>query len=1279
MSNVVPSPAAAPEPLPASFGPFLVRGVVGRGGMGVVYRAEHRDTGEAVAVKSVSLARRTSLAGIRSEIGALGRLAHPGIVSIRGHGIEAGVPWYAMELLEGGTLSTFIRDLWPARSAVDATTTTVSPSAPFVPLGVASFAAANRVGFGPKPAAAAGRLTEVARVFRQIAEALAYLHGRGVVHRDIKPSNVFVREDGTPVLVDFGLIWRARGSVGREALELGGRLVGTFAYLSPEQINREAIDGRTDLYALGCVLYETVTGVVPFAGPGGDHIMRQHLTELPTPPSQLVRGLDERFDRLILSLLAKKRRERIGHAEDVVRILTSIIGGPAPVVAETQAYLYRPELAGRDDILGEIESGLDRLARKEGSFVCFAGESGIGKTFLAGEASKRAIMRNLRVIGGECVPLAPQTGSATIVEHRGLPLQPFRPLLDAVADYCREHGAARTERVLGARAKVIAEQVPEFAELPGVSAHAAPPDLPPDEAHRRLIDDLRETLAVFASEDRPLLIVLDDLQWADELSLRLLLAMPREWLRDNGVMILGTYRSDEVGPDLCALIASPGIRALPIERMNAKFVGQIACDMLGVQAVPQTVIDFLWEHSEGVPFFVAEYLRTAVSEGLLLREGGQWILRGGAISEAELRALPLPRSIHDMMMRRLTGLGEELRSLAEVASVLGREIDLERDLEILTSVAELSDSTTTERARELVRQQIFEAPEVGRYRFVHDKLREMAYGALPPARREGLHRAIARLRERQLLDHKAPVPYGELGHHFMQGQLWDKAIDYLEKAGDQAAARFANREAIGFLDTATSLTGKLSFGLDRARLARWQRQLVDSHLGLGQMTEAYTHAERALRLCGFKLPSSKAGWVIGLVGQILLRIVQRFGGHAFRARLARTEALTYDAAYVLNRLCEPFFLSQKPLQGFYCGIRDLNLAERIPPSEALARGYATMAMVVGIGPFVKLGRTWSDRAISIARALHTENALIYCLSRSGSLLMTVPEWELATTRVEEADAKARARSDLRQLGENATTLGLLTAFRGRFEESLAAARETIRIGVFRGDHQLRQWGQNQAVHALARLGRSGEAVPLVRALAEYHRTRQVGEAEKIFDIGGFAMTHLRLGELDEANRKAVQALDMMRKEAFLPYFLKGGLEGVCDVFVTLLERADRRARDYGRLAANAGQAVKLLKKFAGFYAVARPRAAAMDAHVLWLRGKREAALRAWKKALKLAEVQQMPYEIARIHLELGARAASAAAPTDARRAHLEAARQLFVTLGTTPDLERADAALAGIK
>jgi serine/threonine protein kinase len=268
---------------PQRLGRYRVVAPLGEGGMGVVFRGEDTETGEPVALKTVRVPYGSVLAGLRCEIHALTRVRHPGVVRIVDEGVEEGLPWYAMELLEGRTLEGYLRALWRPKE----TGNTLAATLPGTPSTAPVAKTAGRLDLAittpaqavtgpadepaitaassPRPAAA-GRLGEALALVRRLCGPLAFLHGTGIVHRDLKPANVFIRDDDSPVLMDFGLVSRAEGAVGREVIEVAGEVAGTAAYISPEQIDGRLVDARTDLYALGCILYEIVTGSHPFTG-----------------------------------------------------------------------------------------------------------------------------------------------------------------------------------------------------------------------------------------------------------------------------------------------------------------------------------------------------------------------------------------------------------------------------------------------------------------------------------------------------------------------------------------------------------------------------------------------------------------------------------------------------------------------------------------------------------------------------------------------------------------------------------------------------------------------------------------------------------------------------------------------------------------------------------------------------------------------------------------------------------------------------------------------------
>jgi serine/threonine protein kinase len=842
-------------PLPSFFGPYRVVGVLGRGGMGVVYSVEHRETGERAALKTVRVPDETMLASIRREIHALSRIRHPGIARIVNEGLLEGLPWYAMELYEGETLRGHVDRVWTretgCRSTVRSTRTAAGPSAVQPTALATTDAALPTMGAGTLPIEDADDLASVVFVRPEVTlsaiepllariaglcNALAYLHGEGLVHRDLKPENVFIRSDGRPVLVDLGI---ACSFGGREEIAAEGRVMGSVAYMAPEQIRGELVDARADLYALGCMLYECLTGRTPFAGGSAQAVLYQHLSELPSPPSRHVDGIPHALDALVLRLLEKRPEDRIGYAEDVAEALAAL-GARAPETTgapRPRAYLYRPGLEGRAEVLAQLAEALGRAAdRREGRVVFLGGESGVGKTRLCVELARRAVQRGMVVVTGQCVAVGAGVASA--------PFHPLRPLLVAVADRIRGAEAGEATRLLGEEGKLLAAYEPALAALAWVKGQPDLPPLPPEAARKRVLDALCRAILVFSAAT-PTLLVLDDLQWADELSLGVLREIVARGIGGEALLIIGTYRMEELGDELSAVVRAEGARDIALARLDPESVGAMVSGMLALRAPPRDLIEFLAAQSDGNPFFVAEYLRAAIGEGLLGRDRlGRWHLyekTGGR--DALAASVPLPLTVAQLVERRLLALGEEGRRLVEWAAVLGREVEEA----LLETTAGLPDEAWLGALEELRVRQVLEEATPGRLRFVHDKIRENAYAWIDVNRRPALHRRAAEVIEARFAE--APDRLLDLGHHFAQAGVHDKAAHYFSRGAERARASYANEGATGLYRAALAALNAADEGGER--LSAPAREELGEGLGdvlmlVGRQDEARAAFETAL-------------------------------------------------------------------------------------------------------------------------------------------------------------------------------------------------------------------------------------------------------------------------------------------------------------------------------------------------------------------------------------------------------------------------------------------------
>jgi serine/threonine protein kinase len=300
------APLPQDPPIAKNIGDYRVEGVLGRGGMGTVYRAKHRLTGARIALKTVAAETPHHLASLREEIACLESVQHPGIIRILEHGLFRGGPWYAMPLLDGETLEARHDAVFGKhrRNRVRGTGVRCSD---------------NEV-----DSSAIGRaqwFDELRAYYARLCAPIAHLHALGLVHCDLKPANVFIQKSGEPILLDFGLTWFAREAVGRESLQVRGGLRGTLAYLAPELIRGAIPDARADLYSFGCMLYESICGSPPFQSANVRELLDMHIGAQPTALTDRARGVPAELSNLVTRLLSKLPADRPSDIERVAAAL----------------------------------------------------------------------------------------------------------------------------------------------------------------------------------------------------------------------------------------------------------------------------------------------------------------------------------------------------------------------------------------------------------------------------------------------------------------------------------------------------------------------------------------------------------------------------------------------------------------------------------------------------------------------------------------------------------------------------------------------------------------------------------------------------------------------------------------------------------------------------------------------------------------------------------------------------------------------------------------------
>ena len=1254
----------------AQLGPYQLLGVLGRGGMGVVYRARHQATGSVVALKTVSAIDGVHLGALRSEIRTLARLQHPGVVQILDEGLSAETPWFAMELLEGQSLSTRIDSLWGRELGVDRSTLVARE-----PDGGASarWPPALEVAGQPRRLSIpADQLAEVVRVMRKLCEALVYVHDQGIVHRDLKPSNIFLRAvDGGPVLLDFGLVSRYQAASGRERVEAGvGARAGTRAYMAPEQLHHEQVDARTDLYALGCLLFELLTGHVPSDQEKFLHALAPEVRRSPTRPSDLVTGIPGWLDALVQGLLARRPQERIGYAADVLELLDANDspgeggrGSQGGTGTPWRSYLYRPRLAGR---AAEIAGLWYRIqaARSSDSTVAIyvGGESGCGKTMLVNELARQAMLIGMTVVAGECRPIV---GESTTVDPRDAPLHPFRPLLRTVADHCRSVGPAAAKRILGPWAKLLARHEPALENVPGPEEMPDSPALNGEAARDRLLGALRDILLRFAAE-KPVLLILDDLQWADELSLTFLRSLAAEVPFRAPLVVLGTFRSDELSPELKAIIEDPSATCAMLGRLDAGAVSTMVADMLGMFQAPPALIAFLVRVSEGNAFFVAEYLRAAAAEGILVRDRGRWRLSSlGDGSESAYDRVRLPRSISGLVNRRLAGLSEAGRALAFRAAILGRS----GEVAVLAGMGDMPPEQLGEPIAELMARQVLDVT-AGRYSFAHDKIREGAFEQVAEADRPAIHLRAAQAIERLSSD---PDPFQLASLYRLAGRA-DKAYQYAHLAGTRALEAGAFRDARVHLQTALAIAESQSGALPEMQgheRGHLRRLLGEALIASGDLRQGIDTLHRACEELGLPAPArTRAGWLA-----LTLREVLRWALAAgwLRGRLRVTDekqrALWIAGSNMHRNVSMAHLFLVQPLECLGALFLSGRLAEE---AEADGPRAATRSFAAGVCGLVGLRRLQARLFATARVAAEATQEVLPLLWQAGSEAIFYryanADWE----GIERCTAPALARADENHLIYDRHPVEFAVGM-GKFEQGkLAEAKASFERIYARAETLGHQQYVVSARGALVLCdlyaGRFQKIVDAYESVVALHTGDK--NVDLFIVLTCVAAAKLRLGDSAGAHEVAGRAWALVEAGAQLegrPLAVRA-LYDLSDVLAILWQEASVRREPAGLLAKRTTRVRRKLVRLARRYRYVQPGAILLEARLRAGRGQADDSKTLLVGACDTALALDMPPFEAFARFEL---ARLAVLPDEERLANVRRAVELFDRMGYAWHLDHA--------
>jgi serine/threonine protein kinase/tetratricopeptide (TPR) repeat protein len=1147
---------------------------VGSGGMGEVYKAEDTRLGRTVAIKFLPSAIHQDAKARRrffQEAQSASSLNHPNIVTI--HAIEEvdGRDFIVMEYVEGLTLKELV----------------------------------ERDGALP--------LTSLLEIGIQAADALEAAHELNLIHRDIKPANIHVTTRGQAKLLDFGLAKTVRtiaDGVDYDAPTLynltdEGTVLGTVSYMSPEQTRGEILDARSDIFSLGCALYEAATRSLPFTGPSLLSIMHAIATEEPIAPGRIRPELPREFDLIIERALAKDKERRYASAAELAQALRSVRASltgqwlGSPVVYDRDLIQQAlPSFVGREPELTKLEGLLRQAIEANGRVVFITGEPGIGKTSLSDEFLRRARSSypGLLVSRGRCVE---QYGTG----------EAYLPFLDALGAMLGGLGRERLATIMRTYAPTWCSQLPAVFASTGALEKLQQETI--GATKERMMREMGDALGMFANTS-PIVLLLEDLHWADPSSVDLLRHLCQR-IGSQRLLIAGTFRPEDIERSNHPL---KGYRA---EMRTHNLCEEIALDSLSREHIanylnatfapndfPPELASLIHDKTEGHPLFATNLLHYLQERGDIARKNEHWSLTR-PLSEMELEA---PESVRSMIGRKIDALAEEERRALQYASIEGAEflstilagllgVD-EVDLEERMAKLEKTHRLITTKGEE----ELPDGSLATRYRFAHALYQNFLYQDLVNKRRVMLHRQAGE----QLLAHygkRAPQIATQLALHFERGRDFPRAVEFLIHAGDQATRLYGNAEAAEHYTRALSLAEKRPGEVQAETIVTLYQKRGAVNMALSRFAEAIDDYERMLKEVELSGSLEKQAAGLNALASTLFfahrleEMADRADQALAAAKAAGSEQLRLETMCLmgLKHLCYGELTVGRPILDDV-----IESARAINHKPALATGLVWRACLYFF-------QTEYDRAIELA----TESRQLASELRDGFVLLTslfflglshgnLGRMSTALTTLDEAIRMAGRNGDRFWFPRMPNCIGWVHRELQDFEGALEHDREGLEVG--RHYHVL-----EAEANSLINLGidhtHAGRPDQTVAAFAE---VRDIFERDAWFRwrynirLEAATATHwLRQKDLPQAQTFARRLLDTAREYGARKYIAEahrlkariaiadGDTETAEQEFSAALEELRqhpvpllewRTHADLGRLKAELGDAEAATKSFA---------------------------------------------------------------------------------------------------
>ncbi|HUE84043.1 MAG TPA: protein kinase [Pyrinomonadaceae bacterium] len=867
---------------------FRIRRRVGSGGMGVVYEAHDRETDKVVALKALTRTEASHISRFKNEFRSLADVAHPNLVSLYEFMSDGQYWFFTMELVHGLNFLEYVRPGYRAKQSTTSKTPTLLKSPTDSPSAAADYEAETQHLENAQvssPETSGGESVDLSLseskldldrlndALRQLVEGLQALHEMGKLHRDIKPSNVLVTKEGRVVILDFGLVAEVEGKGLHESINLAG----TPDYMSPEQGAQSPISRASDWYSVGVILFQALTGRLPFSGKFFQVMMNKQSMD-PPAPAELAPDVPESLNLLCKKLLRRNPELRpSGH--EILRVLgpgrTSL---KSPVITSTSSPEHTAPFVGRQLDLEKLRDAFAATCRGSCVTTYIHGRSGMGKTALV-----RHFLQNLRADKTEPVVL-----EGRVYERESVPYKAIDGVVDSLTKYLMHLPEGKAEALMPRDALALARLFPVMLQVECVSsAPQREQEIPdPFELRRRAFAALRELFGRI-SDRQPLVVYIDDLQWSDADSIILL----EELLRSPDappLLLLSSFRTED-------LENRTFLKTL-LEKTGTDVCRQLTVAPLTTEDARYLVRELLESDDPATASFVESIVREARGNPFLIEQLARYALTSDHSATTGI-------TLNVMLDARLKQLPKGARQFVDTLAVAGRPINPEVAFQAAGLSGDELPLVGGLRASQFLRS----GGSDHTVELYHDRIRETLAVQLDQARVKQIHRRLARAIEVRGIDD----PEALFEHYLGAGErvrasthaaiaarkaatalAFDRAAALYRRALELAPAggvelfdlKLQLAEALvnaGRPAEAAQAYLDLARNTSTARSLDFQRRAAEQLLMGGHIKEGLELIKAVLAAAGFSFPG---GPRLALLSLVLKRLQIRFRGLNFIER-----------------------------------------------------------------------------------------------------------------------------------------------------------------------------------------------------------------------------------------------------------------------------------------------------------------------------------------------------------------------------------------------------------